>query len=747
MKKSLVIISFAFIFLLSLSIISAQENVQGEKISFGKWLKNLWGKITGTTITGMQITICTDSDNGKTYTTRGSCVGNNGGHQDSCSGSQIIEYFCDRGNCASETVGCGVGKTCSNGVCITGIQEVSEEVGSGIQVTGCIDSDGDGFFVLARGCASPYDCNDGNANIKPGAAETCGNNIDEDCSGADLVCGASTCVDADGDGYGTGNNLADCPGSTTIPDCNDNDGTNFPGNPEICDGKDNNCDTKIDSLDGGNNLLIADSEAGESCVNSGTVKEFWCNAQNQLISESKLCSQFVGANTFCDSGACTSCVDTDIPAVNFTSFGETYNLSRINNHAKDSCKSNTLLNESFCSGNNVAFQIKDCAQFGIAYSCKNGACSCTPSYVINTCNLDDTAVFQDASQCGLPDYTTRYDCNGDGVISGPSCSGMENEDVGIDGLEFEADKNYTKTTEKGISLVQLAEDNGAGVDFNWNFSIGAAPLNFCNIKVEVADSSDDFGYTIIKNVSAKNKTLWVERLNKTSGAVCIKDIPGEISISDFSDRCNGAGEILVPCSGTNKTYNCNIVYDTPPSKSSWFQVWPLNHSAVKEITFLASAGAGACAENWNCTNWTNLADECGTKNCVDLNNCGTNFTKPDEEISCIESPPLTGCFPDWDCSDFGKCADGIKERVCSDLNNCGDDSAKPSETSDCRKISPLIIALIVVGLILIIFLIWYFTRKKDEEDYSNETPVHTTHHSPPRSPPTNVYTPRPAHTR
>ena len=47
MKKGLVIISFAFIFLLSMSIISAGDINQDGKISFGEWLKGIWGKITG----------------------------------------------------------------------------------------------------------------------------------------------------------------------------------------------------------------------------------------------------------------------------------------------------------------------------------------------------------------------------------------------------------------------------------------------------------------------------------------------------------------------------------------------------------------------------------------------------------------------------------------------------------------------------------------------------------------------------
>jgi hypothetical protein len=48
--------------------------------------------------------------------------------------------------------------------------------------TGCYDNDLDGF----TNCDG--DCDDFDASVNPGAEDICGNGIDEDCSGFDLVC-------------------------------------------------------------------------------------------------------------------------------------------------------------------------------------------------------------------------------------------------------------------------------------------------------------------------------------------------------------------------------------------------------------------------------------------------------------------------------------------------------------------------------------------------------------------------------
>ena len=71
------------------------------------------------------------------------------------------------------------------------------------------------------------DCDDSDGANFPGNPEVC-DGQDNDCDGAADFAGEDTDVDGDG--------------SITCLDCDDGDAANFPGNVEACDGQDNDCD-------------------------------------------------------------------------------------------------------------------------------------------------------------------------------------------------------------------------------------------------------------------------------------------------------------------------------------------------------------------------------------------------------------------------------------------------------------------------------------------------------------------------
>jgi len=88
------------------------------------------------------------------------------------------------------------------------------------------------------------DCDDDNPDIHPGAVEIVNDSIDQNCDGSDLL---PCFTDADGDGFG--DPLLpifeeDCDSDDRTrdnTDCDDGEGTIYPGAPELCDGQLNDC--------------------------------------------------------------------------------------------------------------------------------------------------------------------------------------------------------------------------------------------------------------------------------------------------------------------------------------------------------------------------------------------------------------------------------------------------------------------------------------------------------------------------
>ena len=160
------------------------------------------------------------------------------------------------------------------------------------------DSDGDGYgssTLTTTACNQPSgyasvggDCDDGNANVSPGASEVC-DTVDNDCDGAtdeaDATNAGSWYRDLDKDGFG---NSSKSTSSCNQPsgyvsdktDCDDTDANAHPGGTEVCDGVDNDCDGNKDwGLSVGVDYstiqdAIDDATDGdEICVPAGTYLE------------------------------------------------------------------------------------------------------------------------------------------------------------------------------------------------------------------------------------------------------------------------------------------------------------------------------------------------------------------------------------------------------------------------------------------------------------------------------------------
>ena len=123
-----------------------------------------------------------------------------------------------------------------------------------------LDADGDGFGDPTQSTeaseqppeyvADDTDCDDGDDTIYPGAPELC-DGKDNDCDGIVDRAIPTWYRDADEDGYGDPDrSVRACdqpPGFVSNKnDCDGGDDTIYPGAPELCDGKDNDCDGLVD---------------------------------------------------------------------------------------------------------------------------------------------------------------------------------------------------------------------------------------------------------------------------------------------------------------------------------------------------------------------------------------------------------------------------------------------------------------------------------------------------------------------
>lgn len=187
------------------------------------------------------------------------------------------------------------------------------------------DADGDGFGDPSSGAPSctqltgtvsdASDCDDTNLAVHPGAGERC-NGVDDDCDGttdpAESEDASSWYADADGDSFGDGV-LATTACTAAAgwvaddTDCDDADGSVFPGAIEVCNGLDDDCDTVVDpdSSADASTWYVDDDGDGYGDASRSSIS---CSAPADSVGDASDCDD-AAAGAY--PGAAETCEGTD----------------------------------------------------------------------------------------------------------------------------------------------------------------------------------------------------------------------------------------------------------------------------------------------------------------------------------------------------------------------------------------------------------------------------------------------------
>ncbi len=544
-------------------------------------------------------------------------------------------------------------------------QDCDGEIDEGVTTTFYQDFDQDGFGnpdQATVACEAPEgyiengtDCDDAQDQAFPGNAEIC-DEIDNDC---DTVVdnGVTTryFADADADTFGDPNTFSDeCeqPTGTVLDntDCDDSNGRSFPGNVEICDEIDNDCDAVVDEdvqttyfadIDGDNfgdpAVLIdacapptgyvadnTDCDDSRTAVNPGATE--LCNTIDDD------CDAEIDENTAADASTWYIDADTDTygnPAISEVACYQPSGYVADNTDCDDA---RTLSNpaateycntfDDNCNGSvdedaavdaSTWYIDADSDLYGNA-SVSDVACYQPSGYVADNTDCNDGS---NRAYPGATEYCDTLDNN---------CDGSVDEDTAVDATTWYADADNDRYGNPAVSDVECYQPSGYVTD---NTDCDDARAESYPGATEYCNTYDDDCDGTVDEDTSVDALTWYQDLDAdTFGNVRVTDIecyqPSGY-VADSTD-CDDARALTNPaatefCNSIDDDCDGTIDEDAAADAVTWYQDRDLDgygNPSVSDVS--CAAPSGYVLDNTDCLDTSAISYPGATEICDSLDN-------------------------------------------------------------------------------------------------------------------------------
>ncbi|MBD3248777.1 hypothetical protein GF336_01915 [Candidatus Woesearchaeota archaeon] len=292
-------------------------------------------------------------------------------------------------------------------------------------------------------------------------------------------------------------------------------------------------------------------------------------------------------------------------------------------------------------------------------------------------NINDTEkaafyVFEDIDQDNKEDDDDYLIFNEDDVSqSGINLDIKVNNNTNIDGSSW-----------LGTNTLEFYNNQNMIMNFTHNFS-NTSKIYLSKVSIEIIDTGDNQGIAV--NLSSQllpgeTKTLYIQDNDFIS--LCVKD--SEITqVAQITNTCTGNNETdFTACLGNSTGYTNGSI--TCTDLGNWIKVENLTYSGIKGIKAPAAAtpttGGGGDRDS------SSKVYQCGDS----IDNDGDGYIDYPEDPGCFgiyDDDENHDCVERWQCESWNECnQNNIQSRDCTDLNDCGTAIKKPKEKRSCEYI-------------------------------------------------------------